>query len=244
MKNENPKVSIVTVCYNAEDFIEETILSVLDQTYFNIEYIIIDGKSTDNTLKIIDKYIKDISILVSEKDNGVFDAMNKGIKISTGDWVIFMNAGDTFYSENTVTLLNLNNKEEIALVYGNTITSNITRSPFSQKSLYFGMIYACHQSTVYNKRLLEGTLFYDTKFHLFGEFDLASRIYNKKLKTEYLNLTISNYLGGGISSEISQRARIAKYYYVFKNFGLEGIFKSILYRLGIAQLPREIKNDF
>lgn len=87
------KISVVTVCYNAADTIEKTMLSVLNQTHHDIEYIIIDGGSTDGTVEIIRKYADRIAYWVSEPDKGIYDAMNKGIKVATGEWINFMNAG-------------------------------------------------------------------------------------------------------------------------------------------------------
>lgn len=97
-----PCVSIITVCYNAADVIEKTIKSVVGQTYCNLQYIIIDGNSTDGTVDIINKYSNRVSVFVCEPDNGIYDAMNKGMKYIKGDWVNFMNAGDTFHDENVV----------------------------------------------------------------------------------------------------------------------------------------------
>ena len=102
----NQKISIVTVCYNASSEIEKTMESVLSQSYENIEYIIIDGASTDKTLELVNslasKYNSRKVQIFSELDNGIFDAMNKGIKMATGDWINFMNAGDLFYNENVI----------------------------------------------------------------------------------------------------------------------------------------------
>ena len=90
------KISVVTVCYNAVDCIEETMLSVLDQTYPNIEYIVIDGGSSDGTADVIRKYADRLAYWVSEPDKGIYDAMNKGIVAATGDYINFMNAGDRY----------------------------------------------------------------------------------------------------------------------------------------------------
>ena len=97
------KISIITVCYNDKDVIEKTILSVINQDYSNLEYIIVDGASSDGTLEIIKQYQKKYPIiLISEKDDGIYDAMNKGSKVASGDYLNFMNAGDYFFSDNTI----------------------------------------------------------------------------------------------------------------------------------------------
>lgn len=96
------KISIVTVCYNAAKDIEETIKSILSQTYDNIEFIVIDGGSTDGTVDIIRKYADYITYWVSESDNGIYYAMNKAIEVATGDYINFMNAGDIFFDDNVL----------------------------------------------------------------------------------------------------------------------------------------------
>ena len=96
------KVTVVTVSYNADKVIEPTIKSVVNQTYPNLEYVIIDGSSTDNTLNIIKKYSNKISAWYSEPDRGIYDGMNKGLDVATGDWIIFMNAGDRFLHKNVL----------------------------------------------------------------------------------------------------------------------------------------------
>ena len=92
------KISIITVCHNAEDSIESTMLSIFEQTCQEIEYIIIDGNSSDSTLEIIEKYRNKVDKLISEPDSGIYNAMNKGIDAATGDYLIFLNAGDRFHS--------------------------------------------------------------------------------------------------------------------------------------------------
>ncbi|MGL5893430.1 MAG: glycosyltransferase, partial [Bacteroidales bacterium] len=94
-----PRFSIITVTYNAGQLLERTIESVLAQTSFNYEYIILDGQSKDNTLEIIKKYEHHINKWISEPDNGIYDAMNKAIDIARGEYILFLNAGDTFHSE-------------------------------------------------------------------------------------------------------------------------------------------------
>ena len=113
------KISVVTVCYNAQNEIEETILSIINQTYDNVEFIIIDGGSTDGTCDIIKKYQNRIAYFVSEPDKGIYDAMNKGLDNCTGSWVIFMNAGDTFANNNVIS--NFPYDSRYLAMYGNAI---------------------------------------------------------------------------------------------------------------------------
>lgn len=102
MLTGNDRVSVVTVCKNAQNIIKQTILSVLEQTYPNLEFIIVDGQSSDGTKDILDIFTDKIDVYISEKDNGIYDAMNKGIRKATGNWLCFMNAGDTFVHKNVI----------------------------------------------------------------------------------------------------------------------------------------------
>lgn len=112
------KISVITVCYNAVNEIERTMLSVLNQTYRNIEYIVIDGGSTDGTVDIIKKYTDRLAHWVSEPDKGIYDAMNKGINVATGDYINFMNAGDSFFESNVLkSVVNFIENDAI-IVYG------------------------------------------------------------------------------------------------------------------------------
>ena len=131
------KISVVTVCYNAVDCIEETMLSVLDQTYPNIEYIVIDGGSSDGTADVIRKYADRLAYWVSEPDKGIYDAMNKGIVAATGDYINFMNAGDRYIDSYTIEKILTYHKTE-SILYGNIIRcfSNQHQAAFIKRSLF------------------------------------------------------------------------------------------------------------
>ena len=106
------KISIITVCFNAVGVIEKTILSVISQTYNDVEYIIIDGGSTDGTLDIVKKYENYIAYWISEPDSGIYNAMNKGVKYATGLYCNFMNAGDFFINEKVLENIFTSNRNE------------------------------------------------------------------------------------------------------------------------------------
>ena len=102
MEDIGNKISVITICYNCRSDLEQTVNSVLAQTYANVEYIIVDGGSTDGTLAMMDKYRDRITTFISEHDDGIYDALNKGVRAATGEWIICMNAGDTFAKPTTL----------------------------------------------------------------------------------------------------------------------------------------------
>src|SRR5690606_36788317 len=119
MNNLSPKFSIISVVYNDVACIEYTIGSVMKQTYGALEYIIVDELSTDSTLDVIDRYREEVSILISEKDNGIYDAMNKGLAAATGDYVLFLNSGDELYEDMTLEKV-FASAENADIYYGGT----------------------------------------------------------------------------------------------------------------------------
>lgn len=202
--NNNPLISIVTVSYNAVKDIEKTILSVLNQTYPNIEYIIIDGGSTDGTLDIIKKYQDKISYWVSEPDKGIYDAMNKGTLKSTGEWLNFMNAGDTFSSKQVLEQV-FKDKDwsETDVIYGDVIIKykNTTklRPSLSIEHLEKGMPF-CHQST-FIKTKLQKEKFFDVHYKICADYNLFHSLYMQKYHFKKVDIAIAEFLYGGISTE-------------------------------------------
>lgn len=191
-----PKISIVTVCYNAVHTIEQTILSVSNQTYQNIEYIIIDGGSTDGTVEIIKRYESHFSYWISESDKGIYDAMNKGIKKTSGEWVIFMNSGDLFVDKTVlenVFLRDSHSNSEVLVLYGsykeinNDIISNEIK-PLNICTLKYKMPF-CHQSTFVKGEILKKYLF-DSSLRIAADFKLFNSIYKKygEKAFQYINV--------------------------------------------------------
>jgi glycosyltransferase involved in cell wall biosynthesis len=204
-----PLVTIVTVVLNNEAFIEKTIQSVLNQTYQNIEYIIIDGGSTDGTLNIIRKYEKFIDCWVSEKDKSIYSAMNKGLQLAKGKWINFMNSGDTFYSKDTINSIPFSNFQNNSMVYGSIRLFNKNRKFLTilkplicnklNLTLYANGVLN-HQSVFYNADI---KFRFPDKYKVLGDF-FSYFEYIKHGPVEKLDVIICNYYLGGFSKPSNQ----------------------------------------
>lgn len=205
----NPIVTIITVSYNAVLTIENTILSVVNQTYSNIEYIIIDGGSTDGTIDIIKKYEDRISYWISESDRGIYDAMNKGIKMAHGDWVNFMNCGDAFYSKMIIeTVVGYIKKNKCDVVYGDVML-NINGRMKLKKSSELKSIECflpfCHQSSFVKTSLLRKNMF-DLSYKIAADYALFYELYScMKCIFIYIEEVISIYEATSGISSINRR---------------------------------------
>ena len=201
------KVTVVTAVLNDAGHIEQTILSVISQTDIEIEYIIVDGGSKDGTLELIGKYKDKISLLISEPDRGVYDAMNKGIKYSTGDFVYFINSGDILLNPSILSKIKLEElKERNAIIYGNVVVAygNIEAlekpRPFFNSKMKFKGIGICHQSMFFPGKLIRNEK-YDLSYNIAADYDLAYRLWRKGTVFLYIDITIAKYdWGKGISS--------------------------------------------
>ena len=203
-----PKVSIITVVYNCEKTIETTINSVLNQTYDNIEYIIIDGKSNDNTLAIINKYKSFINKIISEKDSGIYDAMNKGISYATGDLIGTLNADDKLHSKNSIEhILKLYKpKEKNYIIHGNINMifndgSFITRIPKCKKIDLEIKGMRLNHPTFYVHNSVYKQINYSTKYKVTSDFMFTLECFQKKVNFLYVNKVIVDFATEGISSK-------------------------------------------
>ncbi len=198
------KVSIITVVYNGAKTIEKTIQSVLGQSYDNIEYIIIDGLSTDGTQEIIRKYQDSIAYFVSEKDNGLYDAMNKGIQKATGEIIGIINSDD-WYAENVIEkVVQFYEQSEVDLIYGKVINilENGREILIGKKPIdYIWFQNVIHHPSVFVKRdIYEKFGVFDTKYRISADYDLLLRFYSKGVRFGYMDEIIAYFRMGGISS--------------------------------------------
>lgn len=198
------KVSIITVVYNSVGTVEQTIQSVLNQSYRDIEYIVIDGLSTDGTQDIVKKYRDAIAFFVSEKDHGIYDAMNKGIQKATGDIVGIINSDD-WYAENAIEkIVDYFMQNEADVVYGKVVDiyQDGRESLIGEKKLSnMWFQNTLHHPSVFVKRnIYEGMGAFDTKYKISADYDLLLRFYSKGAKFGYIDDVIAYFRIGGISS--------------------------------------------
>lgn len=205
MKNSNILVSIITVVFNSKNSIENTILSVLDQSYSNIEYIIIDGGSTDGTLDILKKYENKFSYFLSEPDFGIYDAMNKGITVAKGEWINFMNSGDSFYSKESLSQITNFFTRHINILYGDTLLNfgNDTNFKIKYARDFSQIKYSipfCHQSVFVRDELIKDTKF-DLKYKYSADYNYFLNLFKfKKYNYKKVDMVISIYDMNGVSN--------------------------------------------
>lgn len=212
MNNSHPKITVITVCFNAVNALEKTIKSVLSQTYSNIEYVIIDGGSTDGTIDILKKYTNKISFWCSEHDKGIYDAMNKGISHSNGILLNFMNAGDTFVNDDVIEKI-ISSYNGEGFINGNIIrcyktykkkSTGITVNPPSTIDFLYDTFH--HQASFISKKLFDKYGGYSTKFKLISDWKFAFDciILHKETYT-HIDINVAYFQMDGISSNNSDK---------------------------------------
>ncbi len=252
MSAAQPILSVITIVYNNVNDIERTMLSVLNQTYGHIEYIIIDGQSTDGTREIVKQYESHLAKLISEKDEGIYDAMNKGIAAATGDYIIFMNSGDEFYDAGTVAAV-FASAPDADIYYGETemIDSNGQslgqrrhKAPeqFTWRSFNLGMSVS-HQAIYIKRALVEP---YDRQYALSADIDWIIRAAKKAKKIVNVNRYVAKYLVGGMSKKKHRQSLAERFDIMKRHYGLvPTVFNHfvIAFNLGWYWLRNRRTND-
>jgi glycosyltransferase involved in cell wall biosynthesis len=228
----NPKFSIITVSYNSAKTISKTIESVIAQNYENIEYIIVDGNSTDETTQIIEKYADDIDEMVSEDDSGIYEAMNKGVSKASGEFILLLNADDRLLTEQTVSqIVRAIRKDDSADVYlGNVLlyddasgkASIWNSKKIKPSSIFRGSV--PHPATIYTKYTFEKNGLFNETYQIAGDYEWLLRgVMKNALRFSNIGVTTAIFYKGGVSTKNSlnqkqnEEKELAKRMY-FSNF--------------------------
>ena len=236
----HPKFSIITVTYNAAQVLEDTIQSVITQTYKGVEYIIIDGGSKDGTLDIINRYKTHIHTVISEPDKGLYDAMNKGIRVATGDYICFLNAGDALHEDDTLLLMVhsitgevlpdvLNGETQLVDEEGHFVRMRRLSAPeqLTWKSFQKGML-VCHQAFFARRELVEP---YDLHYRFSADFDWCIRIMKKSHNLHNTHLTLIDYLNEGMTTRNHKASLKERFHIMCKHYGY---VSTVLHHIGFV----------
>ena len=209
MQESTMILTIITVCLNSEALIERTIRSVASQDYAHIEYIIIDGGSTDGTLDIIRKYHSNVAALISEKDNGIYDAMNKGLALATGDLVYFLNSGDYLAGDHVISdvIRIIVQFPDYDIYTGDVMHydgDGTERLSGYRKTLTDVMARVInHQSMIARREVFETSGGFDTRYRIYADYDwLLRAVLNNGFRIYYTGIPIAYYLKAGKSDRV------------------------------------------
>ena len=203
-----PKISVVTINYNGEKYIEKTILSISSQSYENFEYIVIDGFSTDNSISIINKYSSDITQFKQFPALGIADAMNKGYELSSGEYILYIHADDYLLDKDSLRkasdFLTENHKIfAFNIFYGNKVDSSL----FKPRGFNFWMHFKfglLHQGVLCHRSVFEDIGLFDTNYKLAMDYDFFLRAYKNRVKLKRCNFTLAFMRDTGVSSKLDQ----------------------------------------
>lgn len=204
MKTGTPKISIITVCLNVVNVIDAAITSVLGQSLPDIEYIVIDGGSVDGTVDQLNKYQRQNKLkYISEPDSGIYDAMNKGIKLATGEWVYFLGSDDVFLDEEVLQRIFTRPFGKAEIVYGNVKylhTGIIYDGPFDQEKISTKNI--CHQALFVKRTVFDKIGFFNTKYKISADYEFNIRWMGLNLPALYVDETVVIYNEKGMSGQV------------------------------------------
>lgn len=227
--NTHPLISIITVTYNAGKVIGKTLDSLKEQTFHDFEHLVIDGKSTDNTLTLIkDKCLTNTEV-VSEPDKGLYDAMNKGIRKAKGKYLLFLNAGDSFHDAGTLEMYAREATKDKDIIYGDTIICDLDGNCLGPRhlsvperlttdSFSHGML-ICHQAFMVKKELAP---FYNDSYRFSADYDWCQKCISAGDPAKYVNLkaVTINYLNDGLTDKNKKSSLIERFRIMRKHYGL------------------------
>lgn len=229
-----PFFSIIIPSLNSANTLSITLESILKQSFTDFEILIMEGLSTDNTLEIVKSYNDKRIKIFSEKDNGIYDAMNKGIKLAQGEWLYFLGSDDSLIGSNVLTNIFTNsNSTNLHVLYGNVISPRFNGrydGEFSFNKLNVQNI--CHQAIFFNKKIFTKIGLFNLKYISHADWDHNLRWFlNDRIKSQYIDIDIANYADGGYSSLHGDiQFAYEKNYNIIK-YGFNSLPKSYLYKL-------------
>lgn len=251
----HPKFSLITVTYNAGAVLEDTIQSIITQTYKNVEYILIDGASTDNTMRIIERYRDHIHTVVSEPDQGLYDAMNKGLSLATGDYVCFLNAGDCLHEDDTL----LSMVHSVAanheapcppdVLYGDTALVDseghflrmrrlTPPEHLTWKSFRHGML-VCHQAFFARRAIAPQ---YDLRYRFSADFDWCIRVMKQARYLHNTHLTLVDYLDEGLTTRNHRASLIERFHIMCRHYGtVPTVMRHLWFALRTLTHPKRVQ---
>ena len=252
------KVSIITIVYNNQSTIADCIRSVQDQTYHKIEHIVIDGGSTDGTQKRIEPFRDKLAYYISEKDKGLYDALNKGIQKATGDIIGVLHSDDLFYEPETIQrIVDTYKKTNSDIVYAHGLyveRQNIDKvrriypsKPFRKRYLIFGWV-PLHTTIYVRRELFSKYGLYDTRYQIAGDYEMTLRwLTNKKIKSSYLNhFVVKMRLGGKSTSASLQKKKSTEDLHIINRYKLQGAYTlgfKIARKIPQYIVPRILNNN-
>lgn len=251
----HPKFSLITVTYNAGAVLEDTIQSIITQTYKNVEYILIDGASTDNTMRIIERYRDHIHTVVSEPDQGLYDAMNKGLSLATGDYVCFLNAGDCLHEDDT--LLGMVHSVAASheapcppdVLYGDTALVDseghflrmrrlTPPEHLTWKSFRHGML-VCHQAFFARRAIAPH---YDLRYRFSADFDWCIRVMKQARYLHNTHLTLADYLDEGLTTRNHRASLIERFHIMCRHYGtVPTVMRHLWFALRTLTHPKRVQ---
>lgn len=224
----HPLFSIITITYNAADTVEPTLRSIAEQTCKLYEHLVIDGASTDNTLQLVNRAANPLTTIVSEPDRGLYDAMNKGLARAIGDYVIFLNAGDSFHSPDTLQLIAdaAMDNDYPGIIYGQTDIVDSDRRRIGPrhltapevlelKSFADGMV-VCHQAFVALRKITEP---FDLRYRFSADYEWCLRCLRKSRRNQYIDAVLIDYLNEGVTTRNHRKSLLERFKIMCRYYG-------------------------